>query len=192
MLKSMTLFASLALCACTSSSTAPSITKDSCPADTPAALAPAADQNLVHILDATGTQDYACMAMGTSYAWTLVGPDADLFELHDATTVVGHHSAGPTWSYKDGSSVVGMKVAASTVDPTAVAWLLLTETSQSGPGLMASITSIQRLETTGGMAPTTGCDASHVGATSNVPYTATYYFYATQGGQTASNIRCGG
>jgi hypothetical protein len=33
------------------------------------------------------------------------------------------------------------------------------------------------VNTTGGLAPASGCDATTVGAASNVAYTADYYFY---------------
>jgi hypothetical protein len=36
---------------------------------------------------------------------------------------------------------------------------------------------IQRVQTEGGAAPATGCDADHPGATARVPYTAVYHFY---------------
>jgi hypothetical protein len=39
------------------------------------------------------------------------------------------------------------------------------------------------VETTGGLAPTTGCDATKVGAAVNVPYTSDYYFYRARKGQ---------
>jgi hypothetical protein len=46
---------------------------------------------------------------------------------------------------------------------------------------MTDVTFIHRLETAGGKAPATGCDASHVGETARVDYTATYYFYEARG-----------
>jgi hypothetical protein len=42
---------------------------------------------------------------------------------------------------------------------------------------MAEVTYIQRLNTAGGLAPASGCDASHIGATANVAYNAQYAFY---------------
>jgi hypothetical protein len=42
---------------------------------------------------------------------------------------------------------------------------------------MQNVSYIQRLDTAGGLAPTTGCTADHVGEIAEVPYTATYYFY---------------
>lgn len=44
-------------------------------------------------------------------------------------------------------------------------------------GTFSSTTYIQRLNTTGGLAPTSRCDAVHVGASAPVSYTADYYFY---------------
>jgi Protein of unknown function (DUF3455) len=174
--------------------------RHSCPANVPAALAPAADQDLAFSLDAIGTQNYVCATAATGYAWTFVAPEAQLFRdrhecRHDEAIV--HHFAGPTWqSLDDGSSVVGTKVAAATVDTTAIPWLLLTAASHGAPtdgedsGLMTPITSVQRLSTEGGLAPSTGCDATTVGATADVPYTATYMFYRTR--THGHNVRCGG
>ena len=174
------------------STTASDLTSRACPANVPAALAPAADQDLAFVLRASGVQEYTCN--GT--AWVFVAPDAQLYPLHSCEAdddAVGHHYAGPTWEwYEDGSTVVGAKKAGVSVDATAVPWLLLTAASH-GPndGRMTDITSIQRLETVGGNAPATGCDADHVGATANVPYTAKYFFYRTRtDGQ--HNVRCGG
>jgi hypothetical protein len=161
-----------------------------CPASTPPALAPAADQDLAFALDAQGVQRYQCVQSTTGFAWTFVAPDADLFSLHRHQPVV-HHFAGPTWLYKDSSSVLGAKTAGATVDPTAIPWLLLNVTSHGGAeGRLSDITSIQRLQTTGGNAPATGCDADHVGAESDVLYAARYFFYRTSNGR--HNVRCGG
>jgi len=178
-------------------------TKHACPANVPASLAPAADQDLAFALDASGTQNYACQATATGYAWTLVAPDALLYRTehgrcHDRDPVV-HHFAGPTWqSLDDGSTVVGVKAAGATVDATAIPWLLLTATSHGAPtdgedeGLMTPITAIQRLSTSAGLAPATGCDMAHVGATADVPYTARYFFYRTETHHPEHNVRCGG
>lgn len=161
-----------------------------CPANTPAALAPAADQDLAFVLNAQGVQRYQCVQSTTAFTWTFVAPDADLFSKHGHGFVI-HHFAGPTWLYKDSSSVVAAKLAGATVDPTAIPWLLLGVTSHGGaPGKLTDITSIQRLETTGGNAPATGCDADHVGAEADVLYTARYFFYRTS--DRPNNLRCGG
>ncbi|HWO25423.1 MAG TPA: DUF3455 domain-containing protein [Kofleriaceae bacterium] len=161
-----------------------------CPAETPAILAPPLNQNLAFVLDATGVQQYACKATATGAAWSLVAPAADLLK-NDA--VVGTHYAGPTWEYNDGSTVVGAKAQSATVDSTAIPWLLLSVVSNSGPWLstMSNVTAIQRLETTGGLAPSAGCTAELLGGIVEVPYTAKYYFYRTNNLLPQLNTRCG-
>ena len=160
-----------------------------CPAGTPAALAPPSDQNLAFYLDATGVQKYSCNATATGATWSFVAPVADLL---DDCRQVGTHYAGPTWEYRDGSTVVAAKVAGATVDPTAIPWLLLTAVSHGGPaGKMTGVTSIQRLSTAGGNAPAAGCDGTHLGATIDVPYTARYFFYRTSLNSPLRNTRCG-
>jgi hypothetical protein len=186
------MFASLASFAACATAPAPptssvdqTVSDDVCPADVPAALAPAAGQNLAFYLDATGSQIYHCSAAG---AWAFFAPDALLYQPNGQGDAVVHHYAGPTWAWlDDGSTVVGKKLAAATVDKTAIPWLLLAGASH-GPldGRMSEVTAIQRLETSGGLAPAGACTPGDV---ANVPYSATYFFYrATDGERT---IRCG-
>lgn len=189
---SLTLF----LVACTASapevtsSAADDLSTHACPANVPAALAPAADQDLAFVLRASGTQNYTCN--GT--AWVFVAPDALLYPVHSCEAdddPLVHHYAGPTWEWlDDGSTVVAAKAAGATVDTTAIPWLLLNAVSHAGDGRMTDITSIQRLETVGGLAPSSGCDAAHAGATANVPYTAKYFFYRSRPNG-HHNVRCG-
>jgi hypothetical protein len=130
---------------------------------------------------ATGTQNYACQPAATAptgYAWTLVAPAATLVD--DGGAPIMTHSAGPTWQANDGSTVVGARVDGVTVSPTAIPWLLLRATATTrgpGGGQLTATSYIQRVNTTAGLPPTTGCDAGHVGATADVGYTADYCFY---------------
>ena len=141
----------------------------------PPELVVAAGNRLAFYLDAVGQQVYVCRQNATGYGFVLQAPDADLFKPNGQ--IAGSHYAGPTWEFLDGSTVVGARVAGVTPDPTAVAWLLLSAVSHTGQGKMSNVSFIQRLDTTGGLAPTTGCDADHVGQTQGVDYTARYYFY---------------
>src|SRR5512140_2473725 len=143
------------------------------PLPSPALAVPAGNE-LAFQLDAVGVQIYACKATATGFAWSFVAPEATLYKEDKA---VGKHYVGPTWEYKDGSKVVGAKLAAATPDPTSIPWLLLGAVSHDGAGKMADVTYVQRLETVGGIAPATGCDATTVGAGARVPYTATYFFW---------------
>jgi hypothetical protein len=146
--------------------------------------APAGTTLLMHLY-AVGSQIYTCTAVpadadaGTSmtYKWNFKAPDATLY---DATcAAVGTHFAGPTWKWTaDGSSVKGMARASVTPDPSAIPWLLLTAISHDGQGVMTPVTYVQRLDTSGGTAPITGCDATAVGHDQAVPYSANYYYYS--------------
>jgi hypothetical protein len=142
----------------------------------PASLNVPPGNKLAFSMPAKGVQIYKCQAAGgAAPAWTLTGPEAEL--LDNKGHSAGKHFAGPTWQGSDGSSVVGSKTAAETVDRSAIPWLLLTATSHGGQGKFAQVTFIQRIETRGGLAPATGCDAAHLEATARVDYTATYVFF---------------
>jgi hypothetical protein len=125
---------------------------------------------------ATGTQNYTCQrsSTGSGFAWTFVEPEATL--VNDSGKQIMTHYAGPTWETKDGSTVVGARVDGVTVSTSAIPWLLLRATSTT-PGQLTTTTYIQRVNTTGGLAPTGGCNGAHLGDALNVPYTADYYFY---------------
>jgi hypothetical protein len=149
------------------------------PADAPEALKVPADARLVLAVHATGAQIYVCAAAADGkFQWTLKAPDAQLHDAHGA--VVGHHAAGPSWRYKDGSEITGKAAAhADSPDPHAVPWLLVNVVGHSGSGLLEPVTSVQRLHTHGGAAPAaTRCDAAKVDREARVPYSADYYFYA--------------
>ena len=82
-----------------------------------------------------------------------------------------HLPAGP------GKRLAEVVERAPSPDPSAVPWLLLRVTSTGASGDFSGAAYIQRLDTTGGLAPTGGCDAERVGAVARVPYTAVYAFY---------------
>ena len=98
-----------------------------------------------------------------------------------------------TWQYLDTSRVwakvhandpdpINGKKGAVTVDTTAIAWLLLDGVgSQKGPtggDKLFGTSFVQRLNTKGGLAPSTGCSSlTDLGNTAFVPYTADYFFY---------------
>ncbi|HWO12627.1 MAG TPA: DUF3455 domain-containing protein, partial [Polyangiaceae bacterium] len=147
-----------------------------CVPQVPPALAVPAGNKLAFYYDAVGVQIYGCDTTATGYGWVLRGPDANLYG-HKGK-LAGTHYVGPTWQSTDGSTVVGTKLAdAPSPDATAIAWLLLGATSHTGQGRMSDVTYIQRLETAGGKAPSSGCDASHIGEKVLVPYTSSYFFY---------------
>jgi hypothetical protein len=144
-----------------------------------APLQPPAGSTLALRLHAEGAQVYVCkasMPAGT-FAWTLKAPDAKLFDASGAQ--VGTHFGGPTWqSSVDGSAVIGAKVADAPVAGT-IPWLLLKAQANAGNGVFSRITSVQRVDTVGGLTPSSGCDASADGTEQPVTYSANYYFYTS-------------
>jgi hypothetical protein len=125
----------------------------------------------VYALYALGVQLYRWN--GTS--WVFVEPVATLFSDAMYHGKVGIHYVGPTWESNSGSKVVATRLAGCTPDPNAIPWLLLQTVSTDGPGIFNNVTYIQRVNTSGGLAPSS--PGMTVGAVVEVPYTAEYYFY---------------
>jgi hypothetical protein len=147
--------------------------------EVPEAIRAPAAEKLVLVGHASGTQIYVCtQAADGQSQWTLKAPDAELRDEHG--TVIIRHYAGPSWQHKDGSEVTGKAVArAAAPDADAIPWLLLSAVSHEGSGVLARVTSIQRIHTRGGQAPPAAqCDAARRNAEVRIPYTADYYFYA--------------
>ena len=145
------------------------------PLPDPSLAAPEGNR-LAFYYDAIGVQIYTCQAAATGYAWTFQAPEARLFDRRGRLVV--KHYGGPTWeSVDDHSLVVAKKLKEFTAHDDAIPELLLEATVHGGKGQMDDVSYVQRLETAGGLAPSAGCDAAHVGATARVDYTATYFFY---------------
>jgi hypothetical protein len=180
MLLSLGRLASLALAVTSSSSPGATAACHSlgkfAPPAVPTQLQPPGGASLMARFRAQGAQIYACKAQDGRYAWTLKGPDAQL--LDESCAPAGTHFAGPTWkSTADNSAVMGAKAAEAPSPAGSIPWLLLKTKSTSGRGMMSDVVAVQRVDTTGGVAPAGGCDAATIGAERAVPYTAVYYFY---------------
>jgi Protein of unknown function (DUF3455) len=107
--------------------------------------------------------------------WGTAVPEATLFD--EDGDFLASHFAGPTWESKDGSKVVGALPpdAAVIVDTNAIPWLRLKALTAEGPGIFDDTTYIQRINTTGGTAPSN--PGAFVGQVAREPYTADYFFY---------------
>jgi hypothetical protein len=140
-------------------------------ADMPASIA-APGEKVVATLHAQGAQVYECKAgQDGKLAWTFREPIASLFL--DGKTV-GRHYAGPNWEHADGSAVVA-KLAGRAPGATAkdIPWLKLEVTQQRGSGLLNGVTTVQRINTSGGVAAG-ACDKA--GALLSAPYSTDYVF----------------
>ena len=148
---------------------------------------------------ATGTQNYICLPSGSGVAWTLVGPQATLFNDDDRQVITHFLSPNPdegglaraTWQdSRDTSAVWARAIASSSdpdfVEPGAIPWLLLQVVGkEEGPDdgdRLTRTTYLHRVNTAGGPAPSTGCaQLSDVGARAFAPYLADYIFYRKAG-----------
>jgi Protein of unknown function (DUF3455) len=149
------------------------------PPDVPEELKPPPREHVVLRTHAAGLQIYVCGHDQRGAAqWRLKAPQA---VLRDGNGVaIGEHTAGPSWKYKDGSSVTGKAVAqVAALDPAAVPWLKIEVTAHAGKGLLTRVTTVQRIRTRGGQPPQdVACTPANQGQQSGVPYSADYYFYA--------------
>ncbi len=150
--------------------------------EVPDKLRPGANESLAMIVHGKGVQIYECRARKDqvgAYEWAFVAPESDLFDA--AGKRVGRNYAGPHWESTDGSKILGtVKERADAPAADAIPWLLLTAKSVGSEGSFSKVTSIQRVNTVGGVAPKTGCSQSTVGTTARIPYTADYYFFTTK------------
>lgn len=172
----------------------------------PANLDVPAGNKLFLIGRASGTQQYMCLFTGSEFTWTFFGPQATLFNANSGKPFITHFlspnpaeggAARPTWQHmNDGSTAWGAVIASSSdpnyVAPGAIPWLLLqvvgVESEPSHAGKLAPTTFIQRLTTSGGLAPSAGCTTqADIGTKALVPYTTDYFFYKSTGGKAAGH-----
>jgi hypothetical protein len=159
---------------------------------------------------AVGTQNYICVPSGTSVRFVLFTPQATLFdedgeqltthyfspnpeEVNTDPKVLSEHTIRAAWQdSRDSSTVWGRAKPENVsndpnyVEPGAIPWLLVTIVGrQDGPNggdRLSETTFIQRLNTHGGSAPSTGCNTlADLGNMAFVPYTTDYYFYKSTG-----------
>lgn len=174
----------------------PARADDLTPPPVPANIQVPAGNKLFLVGHAIGTQNYICLPADGGVKFTLFTPQATLFKERKQVTT-HYFSPNPaeggtiraTWQHSKDTSTVWGKVADGNsssdpafVAPGAIPWLLVTvvgaqEGAKDSDTLMAT-TFIQRLNTSGGVAPATGCAAlTDVGNKVFVPYTADYLFF---------------
>jgi hypothetical protein len=140
-------------------------------AQMPAPIAAPGETGIV-TLHAEGAQVYDCKAGADGkLAWAFREPIATL--LLDGKTV-GRHYAGPSWDHVDGSGVTAKGVGnAPGKSASDIPWLKLEVTARRGSGVLASATTIQRINTVGGVM-SGACDKA--GAFHSAPYSTEYVF----------------
>ena len=144
---------------------------------------------------AVGTQNYVCVPnKDGKIDWALYTPQATLFSDGDRQIITHFFSPNPlvpgeflpTWQHSRDTSAVWVKASAPPyteedfVERGAVAWLTLRVVTAVGdPGDLLTQTSfIQRVNTSGGLAPAAGCaESGDVGGKALMPYSADYFFF---------------
>jgi hypothetical protein len=175
----------------------PAHAADVTPPQVPANIEVPAGNTAFLVGHAVGTQNYICLPSGSGVTFTLFTPQATLFDDFKEQVITHFFSPNPTeggttiratWQHSGDTSAVWAKAIASYSNPGFVArgdipWVLLQVVgTQDGPTggdiLSAGTTFVQRLNTSGGAAPSTGCTSPEdVGHQAFMPYTADYFFY---------------
>jgi len=142
----------------------------------PASEAPA------FVLSGNGVYIYQCrqaISDPNAYVWSFVVPDATLYE--GTRSVARHATVGLYESLSDRSSVSGIVRSSQPAGSANLPWVLIRAQPIGDSGLFANVSSIQRVNTTGGAAPSGGCGPDNVGEEARVAYQADYYFYRRAG-----------
>jgi len=142
----------------------------------------APDSELFLAVHATGVQKYTCQSNGS---WLFTDPEATLYKANGSAT--GTHflnfaTGRPVWQLKDGSSVEAARFAALPGGAGNIPWLLLQAvgtTAGSDGDHLEGTKWVQRLNTSGGVAPAGSCTP---GDHADVAYAAEYAFWRAAGG----------
>jgi Protein of unknown function (DUF3455) len=128
---------------------------------------------------AEGAQIYECKLAPVEKSPSNVGAPTWQFREPIATLIVdgksiGRHYAGPNWDHIDGSGVKGKTVASAPgATPDDIPWLKVDVVDHRGDGLLSSATTVQRINTRGGVLQGQ-CESA--GVYRSVPYSADYVF----------------
>ena len=152
------------------------------PAGLTSAITASADEEAAFVLRGEGINVFECKPLATDparFTWAFSAPNATLY---DSGRAVARNTAENMWEASgDRSTVTGTIRARQDGGSSNLPWLLLRAQSTPDDGLFAGVTSVQRVNTAGGVAPDTGCDASNAGKEARVAFTADYYFYRRRG-----------
>ncbi len=203
-------FTAVAIMAFTIPAAGTAYADDTIPPPVPGNIQVPAGNKLFLVGHAVGTQNYVCVPSGAGVRFALFTPQATLFDEEGEELITHYFSPNPeepntdpkvisnytiraAWQDSKDSSTVWGKVNpgnsssdSNYVEPGAIPWLLVTiaghQDGPTGGDRLSGTTFIQRLNTHGGVAPSTGCTSlGDLGNTAFVPYTTDYYFYKSTG-----------
>lgn len=134
------------------------------------------------VLSANGVYVYQCASGfdADSYGWAFVAPDATLYE--GSRSVGRLATVGVFESLADRSSVSGLVRSTQPAGAGNLPWAMIrARPIGDSDGIFQDVTSIQRVNTSGGAPPRDGCNAGTVGSEARVTFSADYYFYKRRG-----------
>lgn len=152
------------------------------PAGIAATLRAPAGEEAVFALHGAGDYIYQCQQSvldPNAYQWAFLNPDATLYD--GSRSVARHASVGLFEALSDRSSVSGVVRGSQAAGTANLPWLSIRAQPLAADGLFAGVTSIQRVNTSGGAAPATGCGPTNVGGETRVSFQADYFFYKQRG-----------
>ncbi len=148
------------------------------PSGISAAIRAPANEEAAFVLRGEGSHAFECRPLASDpnrFGWAFATPD---ITLYDAGRPIARHVAENTWeALGDRSSVTGVLRSRQDAGAANLPWVLFRAQSTPDAGLFAGVTSVQRVNTSGGVAPDSGCDASNAGKEARVTVAADYYFY---------------
>jgi hypothetical protein len=146
----------------------------------PPPLQPSAAEAPAFMLRAEGVHVFECRPNAHGgYQWVFTNPDVS---LSDGTTERAIEVSPNTFEAStDRSTVSGRVRAVAGAGADNLPWMLLTARSTPDDGLFAGVTSVQRVNTSGGVAPRDGCGEYTVGTETRAAFSADYYFYRRRG-----------
>jgi hypothetical protein len=145
-------------------------------------LAALANEEAAFVLHGEGVHVFECKPLAGNpdqFRWTFSAPDATLYDA--GRPIARSTSENVFEAIADRSTVSGGIRARQDGGANNLPWLLLRAQSTPDDGLFAGVTSVQRVNTSGGVAPTEGCDVNNVGKEARSNFTADYYFYRRRG-----------
>ena len=151
------------------------------PSGTAPAIRASAAEEPAFMLSADGVHIYQCKMVDANgrFGWVFTAPDATLYEAGRSAATL---KTPNLWeSLSDRSSVSGVVRATQPAGAANLPWAALNAQPIGASGMFAGVTSIQRVNTEGGVAPAGGCGPDTDGAETRVGFRADYYFYKRRG-----------
>lgn len=126
-----------------------------------------------------GEITYECRekaAAAGQFEWAFVGPSAVLND-RSGKAIGSYYGPPATWAAMDGSKITGTQLAVAPAAAGNIPLQLVKANPAIGEGAMSGVSFIQRVATSGGVAPASPCASDSKGKKAIVKYQADYVFW---------------